>query len=404
MTGARGDLRREVRHIDGSPPRLAFQRASRVARLHVSLFREPSMGCTSRRRSAHALCAAASLAIAAANLGCSRADDAPGRTSTSAAAGTGGAPVASGGDGGAPVASGGDGGGGGGGGTLPRVAAVVPTRAFDATPDPGATYVYFTAVDAGGRTGVFKASARGEAGATEIAVGPPFVAPLGIATSTDGGRLFVADPGAGSAADRDAGHLFVIDLAGGAVAPVRGGEGLLARGLEVVRGADGEDRLLVSGRDPADGLPGVFSLPARGGDVSVIARGSPLADPSGVAGASDRDAFVCDTLASPDGTATIFRIEDGFVSPFATGLHAGYPCGLALTRDGAALLVLTRNVARGADEIVRIEVASGARSAIELGAPGHAEPGGLHRAKAVDVFAFVDHGAQETGSVFLLRP
>ncbi|AUX25937.1 uncharacterized protein SOCEGT47_064900 [Sorangium cellulosum] len=351
------------------------------------------------RRSVGALCAAAPLALAAGNPGCSRAEETPGRTSTRAAAGTGGAPAAS-------SADGGGGGGGGGGGASYAVAAVVPARAFDATPDPGAAHVYFTAIDASGRAGVFKASARGEARAVEVAVGPPFVAPLGIATSTDGGRLFVADPGAGSAADRDAGHVFAIDPTGGAVAPVQGGEGLVARALEVVRAADGEDRILVSGRDPADGQPGVFSLPARGGDVAVIARGSPLADPSGVAaaGAGDRDVFVCDPLASPDGTATIFRIEDGFVSPFATGLHAGYPCGLALTRDGAALFVLTRDVARGADEIVRIDVASGARSSIEIGARGHDEPGGLHRAKGADVFAFVDHRAQETGSVFLLRP
>ncbi|XXX75033.1 hypothetical protein WMF30_46005 [Sorangium sp. So ce134] len=353
------------------------------------------------RRSAGVLCAVASLSAAAGNPGCSRAEDAPGRTIAGSAAGTGGSAA---GTEGAATATGAGGGGGAGGDAPYAISILAPAIAFDATPDAGAAYVYFTGVDAGGRAGVFRTSARGGAGSTEVAAGPPFVAPLGIAASADGGRLFVADPGAGGAALDDAGALFAIDLPGGAVAPVPGGEGMRAAGLEVVRGADREERIVFSGRDRAEGQPGVFALPARGGEVSAIATGRPLVDPSGVAVAEGGDIFVCDTLASPDRTATIFRIEDGFVSAFATGLHVGYPCGLALTRDDAALLVLTRNAARGADEVVRIDVASGARSATATGAPGHDEPGGLHRAKGADVFAFVDHRAQEQGSVFLLRP
>ncbi|WP_434043153.1 MULTISPECIES: hypothetical protein [Sorangium] len=350
------------------------------------------------RRSAGVLCAVASLAAAAGNPGCSRAKEAPGQTVTAtSASGTGGATAASGGTGG---------GGGAGGDASYAITSLAPAIALDATPDAGAAYVYFTGVDAGGRAGVFRVSARGGASAAEIAVGPPLVAPLGIAASADGGRVFVADPGAGSSALDDAGALFAIDVPDGALAPVRGGEGLRARGLEVVRGADGEEQLVFSGRDREDGQPGVFALPARGGEASAIAKGSPLVDPSGVAVAGGGDVFVCDPLASPDGAATIFRIEDGFVSPFATGLRAGYPCGLALTRDDAALLVLTRDPARGAAEVVRIEVATGARSTVATGAAGDGEPGGLHRAKAADVFAFVDafvdHGAEEQGSVFLL--
>ncbi|WP_437588085.1 hypothetical protein [Sorangium sp. So ce1000] len=344
------------------------------------------------RRSAGALCAVASLAAAAGNPGCSRAEDPPGRTSASS---TGEASVT--------TAASGTGGGDGAGGDAPfAVSPLVPAIAFDATPDAVGAYVYFTGLGADGRAGVFKIGAKGGASAAEIAAGPPLVAPLGIATSADGGRVFVADPGAGEPARGDAGALFAIDLPGGAVAPVGGGEGLLARGLEVARGADNEERIIFSGRARDDGQPGVFTLPTRGGEVSAIAEGSPLVDPSGVAVDGRGDIFVCDTLASPDGTATIFRIEDGFVSPFATGLRVGYPCGIALTRDDAALLVLTRDPVRGADEVVWIEVASGARSATATGAAGHDEPGGLHRAKAADVFAFVDHKAQEQGSVFLL--
>jgi hypothetical protein len=264
--------------------------------------------------------------------------------------------------------------------------------------------VYFTGVAPNGRAGVFKASARGGASVSEIAAGPPFVAPLGLATSMAGHRLFVADPGASGSALGGAGDLFAIDLGNGAVTPVPGGEGWLARGLEVVSDAAGEEQIVFSGRDPEGGQPGVFRLPARGGQASAVAKGAPLVDPSGVAAARQGDLFVCDTLAGPGGTAMIFRIEDGFVSPLVTGLHTGYPCGLALTRDDAALLVLARNAARGADEVIRIEVATLARSTLGAVTPGHDEPAGLHRAKSADVFALVDHEAQEDGAVFLLAP
>lgn len=351
------------------------------------------------RRGAGVLCALSWLAATAGNPGCSPEDGAPGQLGPSTAPGGGSATATSG-------AGAGDATGGAGGADEPsyRITSVAPAMAFDATPDPSGALVYFTAVAPNGRAGVFKVSARGDATVTEIAAGPPFVAPLGIAMGRASHRVFVADPGASGSALGGAGDLFAIDLGNGVVTPVPGGEGWLARGLEIVGDAAGEELILFSGRDPEGGQPGVFRLPARGGQVSAVAKGAPLVDPSGVAVNDEGDLFVCDTLAGPGGTAAIFRIEDGFVSPLVAGLHAGYPCGLALTRDAAALLVLTRSAARRADEVVRIDVATGARSTIVAVAPGHDEPGGLHRAKDADVFALVDHEAQENGAVFLLGP
>lgn len=351
------------------------------------------------RRGAGVLCALSWLAATAGNPGCGREDGAPGDLGPSTGPGVGGATATSG-----TGAGDATGGAGGAGGPSYRITAVAPAMAFDATPDPSGALVYFTGVAPNGRAGVFKANARGDATVTEIAAGPPFVAPLGIATSRAGHRLFVADPGASGAALGGAGELFAIDLGSGVVTPVPGGEGWLARGVEVVGDAAGEEQIVFSGRDPEDSQPGVFRLPARGGQASAVAKGAPLVDPSGVAVDGEGDLFVCDTLAGPGGTAAILRIEDGFVSPLVAGLNAGYPCGLALTRDAAALFVLTRNAARGADEVVRIEVATGARSTLGAVAPGHDEPGGLHRAKDADVFALVDHEAQENGAVFLLGP
>jgi DNA-binding beta-propeller fold protein YncE len=264
--------------------------------------------------------------------------------------------------------------------------------------------VYFTGIDASGTPGVFKVrAASGNAEVATLAAGSPFVTPLGIATSTDGGRLYVADPGAGDASGADAGEIFWVDAASGASGPVAGGEATLARGLDVVRDAAGTDLIVFAGADRADGKPGVFKLAAHGGQVSVVAKGSPLVDPSGVAIADDGRVFVCDTLASPDKTTTVFKIEDGFVAPFFTGLHAGYPCGLALTRDGQTLFVIAKSAETGMDEVVGLDAASAAVVTRSAGIAGHTEAGGLHRARGADAFAFVEGSDQGAGAVFLLK-
>jgi hypothetical protein len=352
------------------------------------------------RRRIGALCALAAGSAVALNPGCACADGETGQRTpdtgeTDAAAG------ATTGAGGSGAADGG--GGGSAAGAQPyRITPLARALAFDATPDPQAGLVYFTSVDASGRPGVFKVGARNGARIAPVAAGAPFVAPLGIATGTSGARLYVTDPGAGDPSGTDGGQIFSVDPTSGAVLPVSGGEGMLPRGVEVLRDAAGADQIVFSGIDTADGQPGVFKLPARGGQASALLKGSPLVDPSGVAVTDAGEVFVCDPLSSPDKTATIFKIEDGFASPLVTGLRAGYPCGLALTRDAGTLFVLTRSTAASRDEVTAITLSSGAVTALPTGAGDHDEPGGLHRAKGADVFAFVDGKAQETGAVSLL--
>ncbi|MCC6557303.1 MAG: hypothetical protein IT372_30500 [Polyangiaceae bacterium] len=263
--------------------------------------------------------------------------------------------------------------------------------------------VFFTGLVTSGQIGVFKTAASGGGDVAPVAVGSPFVAPFGIATNMIGTKLFVADLGAtGAAPGADAGRIFEVDAASGAVAPVAGGDAVLPRGLEVYRDAQGAEQIVLSGVDPADGQPGVFTLPAAGGALTALAKGAPLADPSGVAIATTGEVYVCDTVSKADRTATIFVIAEGVVNELVTGLHVGYPCGVALSRDDATAYVLARGAASGTDEVTVIDVATRAVTTVTAGIDAFSEPAGLHRAKDLDVFAMVDSKAQGTGLVLLL--
>jgi len=347
--------------------------------------------------------ALAMLAVAAVHPGCSCSDDTepPGTTTTTTTTPTTTTTSSGGGMGG----EGGEGGAGGTGGAAQayEVAEIAGALAFDATPNPSGATVYFTGISGNGQIGVFKKNANGTGDVTPVAVGAPFVAPFGIASSSDGLLLYVADLGADDVATgTDAGRIFKVTATGGIVTPVSGGDAVLARGLEVHRDAQGGDRIVFSGVDAADGQPGVFDLPASGGAPTALAKGIPLADPSGVAIASSGEVYVCDTLSRADKTAAIFTISRGVVNELATGLHVGFPCGIALSRDEATLLVLARGPVTGTDEVLVIDVATQAVTKVTAGLDGYSEPGGLHRAKDADVFAFVDGKAQGTGLVFLM--
>ena len=89
---------------------------------------------------------------------------------------------------------------------------------LDSTPDMNETTIYFTATGPHG-PGVFRVPAA-SGPVTEVYTGTPFVAPKGIAFSTDGHYLYVADPSAGMG-----GQVFRLAHGGGLPSPVRGSAG-----------------------------------------------------------------------------------------------------------------------------------------------------------------------------------
>lgn len=339
----------------------------------------------------------AALLLAAAAPGCgSETEPRPssGSTSTSSAASTS---AGTGGAGGTGEGGAGGGGVGGGASEISEVAKV--NTPFDATPDPEGGIVYISGIGSKGAA-IFKAPAAGGA-PQEIVSGEPLVSPFGIASSTDGVTLYIADSGANDPNDNDQGQIFSLAVTGNALKGVNGSGGTRPRSLEIVQ-EDNADVIYFTGVNK--GVPGLFKIPAAGGVISVVAQGNPFVDPSGVTVASNGDAFVVDTAGSTKKTALILRVAGGTASTFLTDIRVGYPAGIALTKDDQTLLVSGLDPVTGTDVILKISVGSKAVEVISKGLEGFSEPAGMHRAKTSNTFSWADSKANNGGTVFKFTP
>lgn len=326
-------------------------------------------------------------------------------TTTAGPAGPGGA----GGTGG----TGGAGGAGGGTGGMNDEFTITPAAndatefysPFDATPDPDGLNVYFTGVNPDGDAGVFQVAAAGGP-ITELAIGDPFVSPFGIAISTDGSQLFVADVGAQNNIDDDAGLIFVVPTAGGAPELLTGGVSTRPASLEVHVEA-GQDYLYFTGVDAADRLPGVFKIPTSGGSPTIVSKDPLIQDPSGIVVATDGTIYFADTIAGMDASTTIYVLNTAGLKSFVTGLRVGYPAGIALTLDESQLLVSGLDPVTGTDavyiyDVVDPTIVGTLAFPPEIAFGTFTEPAGLHRARNRETFAWADSRAGGTGTVFVI--
>ena len=293
---------------------------------------------------------------------------------------------------------------GGNGGTVELTPAANGTefsRPFDATPDPSASTIYFTGLDANGEPGIFKVAADGSGSSSPLMVGEPLVAPLNIATSTDGRTLYITDTGAEDPTG-DGGRIFSIASDGGALSPITAADAYKPRGLEI-RQDGGKDVIYFAGTDPA-GEPGVFTVAADGsGAVSALAKGAPFQDPSGIAVTGDGTVYACDTVQD-DGLGGIISVTGGAATTLLAGIRAGFPCGVALSADEATLFVSSFDPVKQTDAVAVIDIAAKSVSYVTQGIDQFVESAGLHRAKGdSNVFAWSDSKAQGTGTVFLVK-
>jgi sugar lactone lactonase YvrE len=287
----------------------------------------------------------------------------------------------------------------------------------DATPSPDGKDIYFIAfssrLDADGIRmervpAVYKTSATPGGAPAKLFEGAPLSSPFGITISDDGQTLFIADSSAdGSSvdpavegADRSDGRVFSMSAGGGSPTALAGTEGVVPAGIE----ASGAS-LYVTGRK--DGMPGLFKTGIGGGAVSAVAVGAPFSDPGGVAVTRNGTAYVIDTGSAVNGQAlgsVVKVMPDGKTEIILDGLAVGHPAGIALVNDESAILVSALDKGQGTDRVFRIEL--GDRSVKQLSATigEFYESAGLHRARNVEVFAWADSHANNTGTVYVLKP
>ncbi|MGZ6034552.1 MAG: hypothetical protein ACXWLG_03875 [Myxococcaceae bacterium] len=284
-----------------------------------------------------------------------------------------------------------------GDGTVKSVATVVSGGTsfrlpFDAALSPDGKTAYFTAlVDDG--AALLKSPVMGGA-ATKVA---DLVGPGSLDVTADGRTVVVADPGVESSTGA-LGALVSVSSSGGAPAVLSGTEGTLPRGMAI-----SGSRVVFTGVDPADGVPGVFETTVGGGVTTLLKTG--LFDPSGVSIGSGGEVYVLDAEGEGSSTRRILKVASGAGTELVKGLRVGFPSGLAMAENGLNLVVASTDPATGTARFERFGLSgttAGAPVATTIGS--FDEPAGLHRAALSDTYAYVDSGASGSGTVFVVNP
>ena len=246
---------------------------------------------------------------------------------------------------------------------------------LDSTPDMNETTIYFTATGPHG-LGVFRVPAAGGA-VTEVYTGTPFVAPRGIAFSSDGQYLYVADPSAGTG-----GQIFRLAPGGGLPSPVRGSAGTAPQNLYVAI-QSGQQVIYFSGKDPGSGQEAVLKLATSGAAApTVVAKGSPLVAPDGVVVTPAGIVYVSDRSASGGSTGKVFKIDGSTVSVLIDQVRTGNPAGIALTQvistGELILLVSALQLDGSSDQVLLVDLSSGQTGSVTRVIAENHSAGGLH--------------------------
>ena len=271
---------------------------------------------------------------------------------------------------------------------------------LDATPDAAGTTIFFSV--SGTVPGIFSVPAAGGP-VTTVTVGAPLRRPQALAPSVTTGVVYVADPVANRVFRVSSGHAPTV---------VTGTAGYVPRGLDVISNGTTET-VYFTGISPADHLPGLFSVPGAGGKVSTVAHGGLFKSPDAVTLADDGTAYVSDRGTGVTGTVlqvkpptvatTTVTTTVASVTTTVASVRLGSPGGLTLTKDGQELLVSSLNPATGNDQLLVVNLASGASGvASKVIGVYHASAGGLHRARDGVVMAWAD--VSRSGHVYRVDP
>jgi hypothetical protein len=270
---------------------------------------------------------------------------------------------------------------------------------WDSVPSPDGSMIYFTALGADGRPGVFSIP-DGGGPVTTVAAGRPFAVPFGIAISTDGQTLFVTDPWA---AGHNGNAVFAVSVSGDGVSPVAGTQGTSPQGIEAAN-INGVDQIVYSGANPDDGQPAIYMIGGNG--PTIVTQGSPLVAPSGIAIGTDGSIYVLDRLASGGGLGSVFRIRNGSIETVASDVRTGAQlAGLTLTLDESLLLVSSLAAEQGTSQVLAIALDTNQTRIINDTIGVNTAAGGLHRAHNANIFAWIDNtgGGQDRGRIYCVK-
>jgi hypothetical protein len=284
-----------------------------------------------------------------------------------------------------------------GDGTVKTVATVVSGGTafrlpFDAALSPDGKTAYFTAL-VGDGAALFKSPVTGGAPTKLVDLD----APGAVDVTSDGSTVLVGDPAA-EPSPGALGAIVAVPSSGGTSSVLTGTEGSLPQGIAI-----SGRRVVFSGVDPADGVPGVFET-SVGGGLSVVLKAG-LIDPSGVTLAASGEVYVLDAESDSASTRRIVKIASGSATELVKGLLVGYPAGIAVAENGLYLVVASTDPATGKPRFERFGLSGTAAGApVDMTIGSFDEPAGLHRAAGADRYAYVDSGANGTGTVFVVNP
>lgn len=284
---------------------------------------------------------------------------------------------------------------------------------MDATPDADGNTFYFTAMSDQG-AGVFRVPATGGTVVT-LTLGAPLTMPFGLAINESGQTIYIADTSATSpdaqaasgsvvtACSGKQGGIFSLPAGGGTPVLVPGTACTAPRGITVMTENDA-DMIYFTGVDPSDNQPAVMKIPASGGSLTLLDKGSPLVDPVGITVASDTRVYVTD-----QGTDTVYRIKQGVHSTrsshreaIAKDIRMGSPAGVTLTLDQSNVLVSSLDESTGTSQVVVINTTTLDQAVVNAVISANHASGGLHRAQNSKVMAWcgVTAGTGGQGIVF----
>lgn len=212
----------------------------------------------------------------------------------------------------------------------------------------------------------------------------PLAYPVALALRRDDRELLIVDLGS-SDADAPAGVVYRGTL-DGALTPLVAPD--MQRPTAAAIAAD-DRSAYITGYSAQTGQAGVWNMPFSEGSTQPIFQGAPLAQPIGIAVASDGGVYVADAQGSSPGTGGIFRIAAGQAVPISNGpLSLSFPSGICPAGRPSPDLLISAPLLTGTEPWLLRVSPSGTIEDIVL--PSATEVTALNRAADVDLWVAID--------------